>query len=52
MCTTKSESSSVLEAVQNGANDYIVKPWTADELKKKIFSTWENYQKNFKFKPA
>lgn len=52
MCTTKSEISSVLEAVQNGANDYIVKPWTADELKKKIFSTWENYQKNFKFKPA
>lgn len=52
MCTTKSEISSVLEAVQNGANDYIVKPWTTDELKKKMFSTWENYQKNFKFKPA
>lgn len=52
MCTTKSEISSVLEAVQSGANDYIVKPWTTDELKKKIFSTWDNYQKNFKFKPA
>ena len=52
MCTTKSEVGSVLEAVQAGANDYIVKPWTVDELKKKVFSTWDTYQKNVKFKPA
>jgi len=52
MCTTKSEISSVLEAVQNGASDYIVKPWTSEELKKKIFLTWDTYQKNVKFKPA
>lgn len=40
MCTTNSEISFFLEAIASGANDYIVKPWTADELKKKIQLTW------------
>jgi two-component system chemotaxis response regulator CheY len=41
MCTTNSEISFFLEAVASGANDYIVKPWKPEELKKKIQTTWE-----------
>lgn len=41
MCTTNSEISFFLEAIASGANDYIVKPWTIEELKKKIQMTWE-----------
>ena len=40
MCTTNNEIKFFLEAVSSGANDFIVKPWTAEELKKKIFLTW------------
>jgi two-component system chemotaxis response regulator CheY len=41
MCTNHGEINFFLEAVANGANDYIVKPWTFDELKKKLYLTWE-----------
>ena len=43
MCTTNSEISYFLEAVQSGANDFIVKPWEIAELKKKIQMTWDTY---------
>ncbi len=43
MCTTNSEINFFLEAIASGANDYIVKPWEVDELKKKVFLTWETY---------
>jgi two-component system chemotaxis response regulator CheY len=36
MCTSESEKSRVMEAVQNGANNYIVKPFTPDVLKQRI----------------
>ncbi len=36
MCTTVDEISSILKAVQAGADEYIVKPWQVTELKKKI----------------
>lgn len=43
MCTTNSEINFFLEAIASGANDYIVKPWTAEELKKKVQLTWETF---------
>ena len=42
MCTTMDEISNILSAIQEGANDYIVKPWNVDELNKKITSVWSN----------
>jgi two-component system chemotaxis response regulator CheY len=43
MCTTNSEIGFFLEAIASGANDYIVKPWSAEELKKKITLTWKTH---------
>jgi two-component system chemotaxis response regulator CheY len=43
MCTTNSEINFFLDAIASGANDYIVKPWTAEELKKKILLTWDMF---------
>ena len=36
MCTSESEKPRVMEALQAGANNYIVKPFTADILKEKL----------------
>ncbi len=36
MVTTEAEKSEVMEALQLGVNDYIVKPFTPDILKEKI----------------
>lgn len=43
MCTSHDEIKYFLEAIASGANDYIVKPWQASELKNKIRLTWETY---------
>lgn len=43
MCTTNNEINFFLEAIASGANDYIVKPWTAEELKKKVQLTWDTF---------
>jgi len=45
VCTTNDEIQYFLDAVANGANDFIVKPWTVEELKKKITLTWNGYLK-------
>lgn len=42
MCTTMDEIANILNAIQEGANDYIVKPWKVEELNKKIISVWAN----------
>lgn len=39
MCTTEAEKSRVLEAIQAGVNNYIVKPFTAESLNEKISQT-------------
>ena len=39
MCTTEAEKSRVLEAVQAGVNNYLVKPFTPDMLREKIEAT-------------
>ncbi len=36
MVTTEAEKSRVLEAIQNGVSDYLVKPFTADVLREKL----------------
>ena len=36
MVTTESEKSRILEALKSGANNYIVKPFTAELVAKKI----------------
>lgn len=36
MVTTEAEKPRVLEAIQAGVSDYLVKPFTADALKKKL----------------
>lgn len=42
MCTTMDEISNILSAIQEGASDYIVKPWKIEELNNKIISVWSN----------
>ncbi len=39
MCSTEAEKSRVLEAIQTGVNNYIVKPFTAESLGEKIAQT-------------
>lgn len=36
LCTTMDEVSSILKALSAGADEYIVKPWQTNELRKKI----------------
>ncbi len=36
MVTTEAEKSRVLEAIQAGCSDYLVKPFTADTLREKL----------------
>jgi two-component system chemotaxis response regulator CheY len=36
MCTSESEKSRVVEALKNGADNYIIKPFTPDALKAKL----------------
>jgi two-component system, chemotaxis family, chemotaxis protein CheY len=38
MVTTESERSNVVKAIQAGANNYLVKPFTGEALKEKIVS--------------
>lgn len=40
MCTTMDKISDMCNAVTEGSNDYIVKPWEKSELEKKIILTW------------
>ena len=39
MCTTESEKSRVIDAIKAGVNNYIVKPFTAEDLTSKIKAT-------------
>lgn len=45
MITSKSEVSSVLEAVKAGVNNYIVKPWAIEDLYKRIIESAEGASK-------
>ena len=39
LCTTEAEKSRVIQALQAGANNYVVKPFTAEALAEKIDQT-------------
>jgi two-component system chemotaxis response regulator CheY len=39
MVTTEAEKARVVEAIQSGANDYLIKPFSPDQLSAKIKST-------------
>ncbi len=41
MCTTEAEKSRVIQAIQAGANNYVVKPFTGEALADKINQTME-----------
>ncbi len=43
MCTTISEVSNMLDAVSNGANEFITKPWELDELEEKFSTTYSSF---------
>ena len=39
MVTTESEKARVIEAIRAGVNNYVVKPFTPDQLESRIFDT-------------
>ncbi len=39
MCTTEAEKSRVVQAIQSGANNYVVKPFSTDTMAEKIEQT-------------
>ncbi len=43
MCTTVDEVSKIIDAVNLGASEYLVKPWTKEELEKKLLHTWNKH---------
>ncbi|WP_028950642.1 chemotaxis response regulator CheY [Sulfurihydrogenibium subterraneum] len=44
MVTAEAKKENVLQAIQTGANNYIVKPFTAETLKEKIDKVWAQLQ--------
>ena len=44
LVTTVNEKDNVLTAIKSGASNYLVKPWTNDELQKKIQAAWDKHQ--------
>ena len=44
MCTTEAEKSRVIQAIQAGANNYVVKPFTGEALAEKIKQTMEKVE--------
>lgn len=42
MLTSLTDSTTVVEAVRSGANDYILKPYTADTIVDRVQSTWRS----------
>jgi two-component system chemotaxis response regulator CheY len=45
MCTTHNEINYMLDAIKNGANDYLVKPWEVSDLSKKVQAVWKSFLK-------
>lgn len=45
MITTENEITHMLDAVAAGSNNYVVKPWTKEELGEKIDSSWDTMAK-------
>lgn len=43
MCTTMDNVDDILNAIAAGADEYLVKPWSIDELQEKVISSWNNH---------
>lgn len=43
MCTTINEIGNMLDAINSGANEFITKPWTSDELDEKFSSVYQKF---------
>lgn len=48
LVTAESEQKQILEAVQAGVSDYVVKPFTSAILKQKLENAWNKFNKNVK----
>jgi two-component system chemotaxis response regulator CheY len=46
MVTAEAKKENVLLAIQSGANNYIVKPFTAETLKEKMEKVWQQINSN------
>lgn len=44
MCTTEAEKSRVIQAIQAGASNYVVKPFSTETMAEKIDQTMKNVQ--------
>jgi two-component system, chemotaxis family, chemotaxis protein CheY len=45
MVTTLSEVDNICEAIEAGADEYIVKPWTLEMLQERILTCWQKCNK-------
>lgn len=43
MCTTISEIAEMIDAINSGANEFITKPWSVDELDEKFSSVYQKF---------
>ncbi|MBT3982178.1 MAG: response regulator [Bacteriovoracaceae bacterium] len=43
LVTTVNEKANVIEAISNGASNYIIKPWTKDGLLEKLDQCWDKH---------
>lgn len=40
MVTTENETTKIIEALGQGASNYLIKPWTPQDLKEKMLTAW------------
>lgn len=45
LITTVNEKANVIEAIQAGASNYLIKPWTKDSLLEKLQLCWDKHHK-------
>jgi two-component system chemotaxis response regulator CheY len=43
MCTTMDNVEDILNAIAAGADEYLVKPWSVEELQEKVINSWNNH---------
>ena len=43
MCTTMDNVEDIMNAIAAGADEYLVKPWSMEELEEKVLSSWNNH---------